>query len=431
MHLGVDYLMRALLHRAAIYSATNTLNALIPFLLLPILTRVLMPDDYGVIAMFFATVGVLGAFTGLSVHGAVNVRFVNRDKIDFPRYVGSCLSVLLMSTLLTLVVVLIFHAPLESITSLPIIWLLTAVIVSGCNIFIQIRLGIWMMAKKSVAYGAFQVLQSLLNIGLSLVFVLLLKLGYEGRLLGQLVAAIAFSVIGYLSLMRGGWVTLRPSREYVREALAFGVPLIPHVVGAFLTSLVDRFIIKQQLGLASAGIYLVAAQLGMGMGLLADAFNKAFVPWLYEQLRTADLATKRRVVAGTWAYFAIALALAGIVALLADWIVLFVAGTAYMEAAKALPWLALGQAFCGMYFMVTNYIFYVRKTSGLVWITLFSGCVGISLVWIFAPLFGIAGAGMAFAVAMFLRFVLTWVLAQKIYPMPWFLRSWRDITVNV
>ena len=53
-------LVKPLLQNAAVYSLSNILNAAIPFLLLPILTRVLLPADYGVLAMFNATLGILG-----------------------------------------------------------------------------------------------------------------------------------------------------------------------------------------------------------------------------------------------------------------------------------------------------------------------------------------------------------------------------------
>jgi O-antigen/teichoic acid export membrane protein len=411
---------RSLLQNAAVYSSANILNAAIPFLLLPILTRVLLPADYGVLAMFNATLGILGAFTGLSVHGAISVRFVDRENIDFPRYVGSCLCVLLLSTLATLGVVSLLLKPLSEFTAVPPLWLLLAVIVSSCNFLIQVRLGIWLMAKKTIAYGAFQLSLSLLNMGLSLFFVILLQLSYEGRLLGQLIAVAVFACIGLLSLSTSGWVKFRPSWLYMREALDFGLPLVPHVIGGFLVAVADRFIIKQQIGLEAAGIYMVAVQLGLGMGLLADAFNKAFVPWLYEQLKADSLEIKRHIVKGTWGYFCVALVIAGLVALLSYWIILFVAGPEYIGASSALAWIALGQAFGGMYLMVTNYIFYKRKTKVLAWATLFSGGIGVLLTWVLTPVIGITGAGLSFAIAMCLRFFLTWFLSQRVCPMPWF-----------
>ena len=152
-----------LIKNVAIYTASNLLNAAIPFLLLPILTRVLLPADYGRIAMFNATLTVLAAFTGLMVGASIVVRYVDKNELDFPRYIGSCLFVLLCSTVLTLFVVIIFLKPLSLFTSIPPKWILLAVLVSCCNFLIQVRLGIWLMGGKSVTYGIFQICLSLLK----------------------------------------------------------------------------------------------------------------------------------------------------------------------------------------------------------------------------------------------------------------------------
>lgn len=418
--LSVMNPLMSLLQNAAIYTFSNILNAAIPFMLLPILTRVLLPADYGVLAMFNAAVGGLAAFTGLCVQTVVNLRFVDRDEIDFPRYVGSCLCILMVSTLVTLGVVAFFLKPLSSFSGIPPFWLLMAVVISGCNFLIQIRLGIWLMAKKPVVYGFFQVSLSLLNISVSLVLVLLLKYGYEGRLYGQMFAVLLFAMIGLLSLRMEGRVSFSPRWEYLREALNFGIPLLPHVFGSFLAGVADRFIINKHLGLDATGIYMVAVQLGLGMWLVSEAFNKAFLPWLLEQLKSGDIVAKRRIVKVTWFYCVVTLVIAGVVALLSYWIIFFIAGSMYVSAAKAFAWIALGQAFVGMYFMMMNYIYYSRQTMWFAWSTFFSGCVGITLAWLFIPVFGIIGAGLSFAITMALRFFMTWIIASKVCPMPWF-----------
>lgn len=387
--------------------------------MLPILTRVLLPVDYGIIAMFNATLGIMGAFTGLSVHGAVNSRYVYRDELDYPRYVGSCLWVLLVSTSLTFVCVWLFLNPLNQFTGIPHGWLLVAVLISGCNFLIQVRLGLWLMGKMPLIYGSFQFVNSLLNMGLSLLLVLALHRGYEGRLEGQAVAAGCFALVALVSMVKAGWVTFNPSWRYIKEALAFGVPLVPHVIGGFLIAAADRFVINDKLGLEAAGIYMVAVQIGMGMDLVADSINKSYVPWLYEKLKISDPLTMKKIVRGTWCYFAVALLLAGLVALLSPNIVRFVAGPAYVAAAAALGWIALGKAFHGMYLMVTNYIFFKRQTRFLAWVTLFAGALGIACTYVLVPILGIVGAGVSFAFAVGVRFAMTWVLSHKICPMPW------------
>ncbi|MDP2230729.1 hypothetical protein [Methylotenera sp.] len=45
----------------------NVLNGVMPFLLLPILTIVFMPEEYGLVTLISAVIAIIGAFTGLSV----------------------------------------------------------------------------------------------------------------------------------------------------------------------------------------------------------------------------------------------------------------------------------------------------------------------------------------------------------------------------
>ena len=79
----------------------------------------------------------------------------------------------------------------------------------------------------------------------------------------------------------------------------------------------------------------------------------------------------------------------------------------------------LGQVFNGMYLMVTNYIFFSKRTGLLSIATMFSGVVNLVLLLILIRQFGLEGAAYAFCISMGLRFLLTWFVAQKRHPMPW------------
>lgn len=407
------------LKNALIYTTANVANAAVPFLLLPVLTRVLSPEEYGVIAMFTASVLVLGAFTGLNVHAGIAVRYFDRGARDISRYIGSCLSIIAASTLAVLAIVWFFRAPLAAFTSVPEGWMIAAVIVAAMNAIVQVRLSLWMAREKAVAYGAFQVGRTVLDFGLSVYLVVILLEGVDGRLGSYAAAAAAFAALAIITLARNRG-NFRATREGVRDALAFGAPLVPHMIGLFLVTAGDRFIINTRLGVDAAGVYTVAAQIGLGMALVMDAFNRAFVPWLYGHLRDGDPAMLRRIVARTWAGFAALLLFAGAVALLAEWVVGIFAGRAFGAAAAPLAWIAFGYAFHGMYLLVTNYTFYARKTAHLSVVTLASGAVALALAWWLVGALGIIGAGIAFAVAMLLKFLLTWALSQRVYPMPWF-----------
>lgn len=83
-------------------------------------------------------------------------------------------------------------------------------------------------------------------------------------------------------------------------------------------------------------------------------------------------------------------------------------------------WIALGQGFQGMYLMVTNYIFFSKKTGMLSVVSISSGLLNLILLVTLIPILGLQGAAMAFAASMGIRFILVWRVAQRRHSMPWF-----------
>jgi len=408
---------------SAVYIFSNILNAAIPFALLPVLTRYLTPEEYGEVAIFQTLLGSLMAFIGLSLHGAAGRKFYdgNLGEENLKEFIGSCLQILAITTAITTVVLFILQNQFSQWLGLDRIWILLAALVTAGNVISQIRLGQWQVRKKAKSYGALQVSKSLLNAGLSLALVVLFHQGSDGRIVAQGVAVVIFALLALWLLKKDNLLTFTVWRpEYIKEALRFGVPLIPHVGGMFLLTTVDRFVINSELGLAQAGIYMVAVQLGMALSLVFDAVNKAYVPWLFERLKRDEDSEKRQIVRYTYAWYAFILAGAGLSFIVGPWLIVFVAGDQYMQAGEVIGWLVLGQVFNGMYLMVTNFIFFSKRTGLLSAASLTSGIANLGLLVILVRHFGIQGAAYAFCASMALRFLLSWYVAQKRHAMPWF-----------
>ena len=406
---------------SAVYLFSNILAAAIPFALLPILTRYLAPAEYGQVAIFQTLLAGLGAFVGLSVQGAAGVKFYDEhlSKQELNYFIGNCFLVLTATTSLVLLAVLIFRHPLSSWLALESRWLLLSVVVCSSTFVTSTLMGQWQVRKQAKNYGAFQVSQSLINMLLSLLVVVYFLQGAAGRIWVLSVIPMAFAVIALFLFYKDDRLGFAWRPNYLREIFAFGVPLIPHSVGLFLLSSVDRFVINDKLGLAQVGIYMVAVQLTAAMGLVFDAINNAYVPWLFERLKRNQIEEKKQIVRWTYAY---CIALLGVVALafvIGPYLLILIAGEKYSAAADVIGWLALGQAFNGMYLMVTNYIFYSKRTGLLSFSTITSGLINVGLLIMLISSMGLKGAAIAFAFSMAIKFLLTWYVAQLRHPMPW------------
>lgn len=408
---------------AGIYLFSNVLNAIIPFILLPILTRYLSPSEYGEVAMFQTLLGALGAFVGISFVGAANRKFydANLEKSELAEFIGSCIQLILISSILVFAVLFTFQSQLSEWLAIKPAYVLFAALVSACTVIINLRLGQWQVQKKAIDYGALQISQSLLNMLLSLLLVVALLKGAAGRIDAQIVTGLVFVLIAFILLEKDGLLKVTVWRkEYLAEALRFGVPLMPHLAGGFLLSSVDRFVINDELGLAEAGIYMVAVQLTAAVGIVFDAINKAYVPWLFERLKADVHKEKQKIVKLTYLWFLCIILGVVLAFFIGPWLVVLVAGEKYAQAGEVIGWLALGQGFQGMYLMVTNYIFFSKKTGLLSVASISSGFVNLLLLIVFVRILGLQGAAIAFALSMGIRFLLTWLIAHKRHPMPWF-----------
>jgi O-antigen/teichoic acid export membrane protein len=413
---------RSFLSGSGIYLLSNILNAIIPLVLLPVLTRYLSPTEYGKIAMFQTLLGALGAFVGLSVVGAASRKYFDSEVSDheLKSFNASCLQILLISGAIVASTIFMLRGKFADWFGLQTNWIMWAIFVSAVSVIINLRLSQWQIRKEAKKYGVLQISQSVLNMLLSLLLVVVALHGAEGRIAAQVWTVAIFGLISLVLLNRSGLLSFlvwRPS--YIKEALKFGVPLIPHISGRFLLTSVDRLVINVELGIAEAGTYMVAVQMAGAMRLVFDAVNKAYVPWLFERLRRNDPIEKRRIVINTYLWSCLVLVGTMIAFVIGPKLVTIIAGPQYAQSGSIIGWLVLGEAFGGMYLMVTNYVFYSKRTGLLSLVTIFSGFVNILLLVFMTKHFGIEGAAIAFCIAMALRFALTWLLAQKCHPMPW------------
>lgn len=405
---------------ALLYLVSNIINAVIPFALLPILTRNMTPSEYGEVAMFQTYLSALGAFVGLNVVGAAGRKFYEKklSDNDFNEYIGNCLIIIGATGVCVLLLTLVFSEFISEIVGLSRDWVVLSVFVSSALTVVNLRLGQWQVKREAFIYGVFQVSLGILNMMLSLYMVLWEKKGSDGRIGAQSIVIVFFSFIALYSLCKNKNL-FNLNKSYIIDALKFGIPLLPHVAGGFLLASVDRFIINKKLGMHEAGIYMVAVQLSFILSIVFDAINKSFVPWLFEKLNKNKYDEKLKIVKYTYLWFVIIIAINATIFAIGGDVVVFVAGEEYRRAGEIFGWIALGQGFGGMYLMVTNYIFYAKKTGMLSLATTISGVINVLLLMYGVDYLGIMGAAVSYSLAMLLRFFLTWWVSYKSYYMPW------------
>lgn len=408
------------LHAGAIYAAANVASAAVPFLLLPLLTRVLTPADYGHIVAFALLVTLCMPFAGLSAHSAVGVAWFNKSRDEIPAFNGTALGLIVVTTAIVAPIFAIVAALMPSLVAdLPPVWGAVAALTAGANVVLQCRLVLWQSQGLPTKNAVLQVSASVLNVSLSLLAVLVFGWASAGRNAGIAVSSIAVAAVAVVMFMfsRDAAWSFRP--KYLAEQVRYGSPLVPHVLAGVFLGTVDRWMVSTQLGAEALGIYGAGAQLGMVMTILADAFVKAVNPWLYSQLGSTDANGKYSVVGAVYVAAPAFVCAGAVVGLILHWTSGVLLGSRYADAATLLPWFVLGGTLSGVYFCFSSIYFFTGRTGLLASCTSSAAAVGAMIVWLLVTLLGVQGAAIGFAVMQGLLALFVAVAAIHSFDLPW------------
>lgn len=404
----------------SIYSLSSIVTASIPFFLLPLLTAYLSPEEYGTLSIVQTIILFLIPLVVAEIDTATTIEYFKCDRAQFASFVSSSLVIPLGGFVLAESVMVLAAAPFADLFGLPIRVLLILPLAALLNAVPRVLLAIYRAGEMPGRFAVLQVMMSGTNVGLSVLAVVALEMGWKGRLGGIIASTAIATVFGLVALRRIGMMTRNLSKDRILANLKLGTPLIPHAMAGLLMGMSDRFIISKFGGLGDLGIYAVGVQMAGLLGVFTGGLNQVWMPKLFSQLPKADHAAKVRIVKQTYLLFlAIVVAYFGMLGCLKV-VLPWVVAAKYQGAGAYVVLLGLGNLFNGLYFLITNYIFFVEKTQYLSVLTLGSAALSIGLNLVLVPRYGAMGAAMSAPITWGLFFVGAWIISARLYSMPWF-----------
>lgn len=403
-----------------IYTVSNVIKLAIPVLLLPIMTRYLTPYEYGIVAIFLATLMVMIPLVGLNIAPAIERAYVDYGKDNMARYIGTGFIILFFNLLICIPIFYLFRFQIGTILNLAPSWLFIIIVGAFCQVCISVILAVWRMEEKSLSYGFFVVAETLAQLGLALLLVVFLELHWQGRIMSIVASSIFFALVSLSILYFKGYIVFSFKSNYAKEILHYGVPLIPQVLATWVIGMSDRLFLNVMVGLEATGLYSVGFALGSIIGLFQQSFSLAWVPTVFKGLKQGDESTKVNFVRFTYLHNFIILLAALVTSLLAPFILNIVVGKDFQGAHEFVFFIAFGYAFNGMYRMVVCYISYSRKLHILSILTILTCFLNLALNYTLIKLNGAVGAAQATAISFFVLYVLAFWYSNRIYSMPWF-----------
>lgn len=416
-------------NNSLVYTASAIVNRAIPFLLLPILTRHLEPEAFGRIAMFLTLQVAAMLLSGLCLNSVLMQRYFKMTPAETSGFFKAAYLLILLAGS-SVALILLAGAPfVTQLTGLPIGWVLIANACAMLGMVQAIGLTLLQMRQQAGRYGRVQVVGTAANTLFSILLVVQLDHGWQGRIEGILLSLlIAVGWLLFTQWREGDLRSASPAsntstqpalRDTMADLLRLGLPLVPGALVIWGTSTIDRFFLNHQPDAKLLGIYAVGMMFAQVVEVVCSTVNQSFMPILFSKLNGSE-ADRRKLVQWTYALFAafflIAIAWSAIGSLLLTWLI----DARYHGAVSVLTSLALGYACINGASLMAAFILNKEKNALVSIVSLLPFAVSVSLNWLLVPVYGIHGAAWAFLVAMALNFLVMFAMACRTDNLPWF-----------
>ncbi len=264
---------------AAIYLVATIVNVAVPYLLLPVLTRYLSPAGYGQIAMFQTVSSIAAAVSLFGLSGPLLRTFTVETRSVQADYLATCLAISGVASFIAILVTVVLSTSLMGTTHLSLSWMLAAALSGIAATVLQMKLTVFRAENRAVSYGIAAGVQTIFNACISLVLVIGLREGWQGRAMGIFISALLLAFWSMFSFRRQGLIGII-RRRYATEALSLGAAASVHTILGVLMANGDRLFLSAYYPAHVLGIYTVASQLGSAYGIFGSALNLAWAPWL-------------------------------------------------------------------------------------------------------------------------------------------------------
>lgn len=370
------------------YLIGNFATKALAFISIPVFTRLLLPNEYGLLAIVSSITQIFTILMLLNFHGALSRNYHEKDG-EFSVFVGSITVFLFLYNIIFITFIYIFKNSFAGFFNISPKLFIFGIINGFLGIFTTLYLSYLQTSQQSKKYAILSLVKSFSILVIAIGWVFYLKENkYLGRIYSEMVIngfLFAYSLYNIIKIS-----IFKVDRAKIKYAINFGAPLIFHAMSGFILVQFDRIIINQISGPGDAGLYSFAYNIGMIMNVVVMSLNKSWVPIFYSKLKDNKYEDINKMVLN---YTKFILLSALILILFSREIVIFIADSAYYSALSLVPIIILSYVFVYFYTIYANYSFYRKKTYLISINTVIAGVTNVILNYIFIPKFGyMAGA---------------------------------------
>lgn len=393
------------------YTLGNIIIKGISFLTLPLFTRLLTTEDFGIYNLYGTYETIVAILIGVGMYSSIK-----NAVYDFPNqkrnYIATIVTITLGMSVLFFALIFILGGVLEGITGLNRVILLLLVCHAFGDAMLQIvnsKLATEYDCKSYLGYAG---VNTLGNIILSLLFILVIfPLNHSlGRIAGASTTIMCIGLYILINVYRDSGHPIFNLRM-AKYGIKFGIPLIFHYLAQQIASQFDRIMISKMMDNSAVGLYSFAYTIANIFPIIFYSTDSVWSVWLFEKLKNDDYDSIRK----TSNYYIFAMLCVAVSMMIgANEIIHLMGSQSYWQSSEICIPLIFGLFFLFLYTLPVAIEYYYKQTKYIAGMTIVSAVVNVVGNYYLILLFGYNGAAYSTAISYCVLFIGHWFIARHI-----------------
>jgi len=443
--------LKRLAGQTAIYGFPFIIGRILSYLLVPLYTRIFLPGEYGTVNVFYSYTALLLVILTYGMETAF-FRY-NQEESDKNRVFSTAFLSLVISTALFMFLSISFSGTIATWIQYPdqqnyVIWF---ALIIGFDVLTTIPFAKLRALNRPIRFAYLKIINISVNIFFNLFFLLLCpyilnhsgsqllegavrliynpEWGIEYIFLSNLIASVVTFLL-LLPEMTGYKLVF--DRVLWRRMFIYAFPLLFAGMAGIINETFDRILLRyllpSDIAEAEVGIYSACYKIAILMTIFITAYRYAADPFFFAYYKEQDA---RVTYARVMNYFVIAVSVIFLTTMLYldDFILPLLIGEKYHSGKAVIPILMLAHLFLGIYYNLSIWYKLTGQTNYGAWLGILGAVitVGLNILWIpRSPdhyLSGYTGSAWATFIGYGVMLVLSYILGQKFYRVPYELKK--------
>lgn len=405
-----------------LFSISSFVPKILAFILIPIYTNCLTTAEYGVSDLLTTTVSLLLPFFTLDIQDAV-MRFALDKKYEKSDVFTTALRIIFIGT--GLISIGAFIASTLNIPGLEdsclvffVLMYFTTALSNSLTMFCR---GI----DKVNVLVVGGILQSVIMLSASILFLVVFKWGLTGYLLANTLGSLVAVFWYFIKAKLHKYITKSVTKSVFKDMVRFSFPLIFSVTAWWINSASDRYILTWMSGVAISGLYAVSYKIPGILSIFQSVFYQA---WSISAIKEFDKDDKDRFISNMYNMmnFGMVVACSCVIVLNVP-IAKILYTNEFFEAYKFVPPLLISVVFNAMALFIGSIFTAVKDTKTLSVSTIIGAVVNTVCNFVFIYYWQAYGAAIATMLGYFVVFIMRHIILKKHIKLH--LNWFRDILV--